>query len=251
MIVTACNIFGRAKDLLPHYFKHYSGLGIDRFYFGVHGEENSHIWEELRYFGKGLDVRISKMPTDKPFDCGLDAEFKTQIGNSIDGWIVPTDLDEFHTVDGYSDFHQLAKDCESENADYVFSHFLDRIAADGSIPLTIDPAISIWEQFPRMEHISATILGERVNTNKLCLSKAGIPFRIGHHHAGLENTEAMYKQFSKVGVTHHFKWFGELKKRELDKLAANTPYKFYFSNDWTLEHMRLINYVESHGGKLI
>lgn len=249
MIVTACNIFGRAKELLPHYFKHYSGLGIDRFYFGVYGEENSHIWEEIRYFGKGLDVRISKMPTDKPFDVGLDAEFKTEIGNSIDGWIVPTDLDEFHAVDGYSDFHQLAKDCESENADYVSSSFLDHITPDGSIPLTIDPTISIWEQFPRMERISATIFGDRSNTNKLCLSKTGIPFLKGHHFIN-----GYYTQFSKVGVTHHFKWFGELKQRELIKLAANTPYKSQIPDycyDWTLEHMRLINHIESHGGKLI
>jgi len=235
MIVTACNIFDKAKDLLPHYFNHYSNMGINKFFFGIYGEENSHLWDEVRKFGSGLDISIYKMESIDGF-VTKDAEFKTKIGKSFDGWIIPTDLDEFHTVQGYATFQQLQQKCEEENVDYISSTFVDHIRQDNTIPRNIEENISIWKQFPKTALITQNIL--EGCCKKICMVKSGIELFAGHH---ILNPN--YKKLSIEAETHHFKWWGNLKEREQKKLNIYTKYGLL----WKTENEKLINYLNISG----
>ena len=235
MIAAACNMFYTTKDLLPHYFKHYSNLEVDKFYFGIYGPENSPLWDEVRDYGKGLNITISKM-YDDVFNPDCDTIFKIKIGQSINGWIVPTDPDELHTIEGYTSFQKLREDCEAEGADNVWGKIIDRITADGSIPLNIDPNQSIWEQFPRRCNLTETLV--HACDVKISMFKSGLTLCTGHHVMTSPNP----KGFSKASETHHFKWWGKLKEKEKTKLEALTQWNF----PYTHENKRILEYLDSH-----
>ena len=240
MIVTACNIFDKAKDLLPHYFNHYAKMGVERFYFGIYGPPETHLWNEVREIGKGMDIQILPVQCNVGFDVGCDGDFKTKISKMVEGWVIPTDLDEFHTIEGYTSFPTLCQDCETEGAEYVWSKIWDRTTKDWSIPPSIDPVTSIWEQFPCTCHLTNKVV--QGYCRKLCMVKAGMNIYGGHHRV-----YGPSKQFSKEAVTYHFKWFGQLLEREKRKLEIYTKFDF----KWRGENERLIKHLEEHGGKLI
>jgi hypothetical protein len=251
MIATICCISDRPDDLLPHYFQHYANMEIDRFYFGLYGEENGKLWDIVRHYGRGLDLQLYKISTALFFDSPMECNFKNQIIKDIhqqnqNNWYVPTDLDEFVTVDGYSTFPQLSNACISENADFVASELLDRITTDGTLPSNILSDKTIWDQFPRTGKITTDILGNNVYISKVALAKSSIPIRNGHHYPGYHGTEGSYKPFSMRGNTHHFKWFGALSSRELLKYDSAVASKFV----WAWENSKLSEHIEAHGGKL-
>ena len=242
MIVTSCVIYERAKDLLPHYYKHYANLGVDKFCFGIFGDEKCHLWQEVKEFGEGLDVEISQIGNEYPFDMFLEGDFITRIRDSMKttDWLVPTDLDEFHVVEGYNTFQQLQKDCEDEKADYVWSVTFDRVRADGAIPPSIDSSVPIWEQFPQMCRLTDTIA--KAYCRKLCMVRQNILVSGGHHMV-----DKGYKKFSKEGITHHFKWFGDLHSRETTKVKNFETQNY----KWIDENRRVIHFLETCNGNLL
>ena len=238
MIAVICNLINTpVNDLLPHYFKHYSNLGINKFYFGIYGPKNSSLWDEVRDYGKGLDVSLIKMECATEFNPMTDADFKNQIGQSINGWIIPTDGDEFHMIEGYDSFQKLREDCEAEGANFVWRSIVDRITADGSIPLNIDPNRSIWEQFPNKCHITRTIAD--ACGIKTSMFKSGLTICTGHHIV----TNTNKKEFSKGGETHHFKWWGKLKEKEQKKveIVKQLDYPYIEENKRVIKHLETFN----------
>lgn len=227
-------------------------MGVNRFYFGIYGPENNDIWRSVQRYASDLDVRLTKLNTTHFFDSVVEWAYKTEISAQLhhplykNSWYVPVDLDEFHTMEGYNSFQHLAEDVLAENADYANAWMFDRIASDGSIPATIRPDISIWEQFPHAEQLCVKILEGKSCMSKVILAKTPIPVRLGHHFPGSVGTEDLYKKFSTDGITHHFKWFGNAASRERFKYDANNVYNY----EWTWEHLRLIEHIEAHGGKM-
>lgn len=252
MISAICCISDRPDDLLPHFFKHYVSMGVERFYFGIYGAENNDIWRSVQRYAGDLDVRLTRLNTALFFDSVVERKYKTEISAELhhplykNSWYVPVDLDEFHTMDGYGSFQHLAEDVQAEGADYVNAWMYDRIASDGSIPAAIRPDISIWEQFPYAEQLSVKILEGKSCASKVMLAKTPIPVRLGHHAPGHMGTEDLYKKFSTDGTTHHFKWFGNAASRERFKYDANNVYNY----TWTWEHLRLIDHIAARGGRM-
>jgi hypothetical protein len=244
MIVTACGIYSRAKDLLPHYYKHYASMGVDRFYFGIYGDKNSHLWEEVKEFGHGKDIVVFQASEDSILEMEVERKIQDQVRSMLHetDWFVPTDLDELHAIEGYSSFQQLQKDCESENADYVWAATCDRITADGTVPPSIDPSISIWEQFPRNCNLTSHVVWGCFT--KIMMARSVVTIYAGHHEA---YPTGKYKEFSKRGITYHFKWFGDLRGREVAKVNDFAQRNY----QWIDENKRVIEFLDSHGGKLL
>lgn len=240
-MIVICHIYESVTDLLPHFLKHYSSWGATKFYFGVYRGESNPVWNEIKEIGRGIDIELYHAG-DKTLDCAIEGDFKNYIMSKLkkDEWIIPTDLDEFHTIDGFTSFQQLQDACELENADYVWSKFVDHIRPDGEIPMHIDPDISIWEQFPKKCNISHTIA--KAYCRKLCMVKQSIPLKGGHHEVDPGHTA-----FSKEANTHHFKWFGPLYDKEMEKLITYCKQK----RPWLAEQARLLEFLNQHDGNLL
>lgn len=236
-----CHIYKSVKDLLPHFYKHYHKWGVNRFCFGVYGGSNNPVWDEILALGQGLNIeRFHSGNTELNVD--LEGDFKNQIRTGLkkDDWLIPTDLDEFHTVEGYTTFQEVQKDCEAEGAEYVPSSLFDRIKPDGSIPLSIDSNLDIWEQFPMTCRISDTIA--KAYCRKLCMVQPHVVIAGGHH-----DVKAQYKKFSKMAVTYHFKWFGNLYQKEMEKFNLYTAQKRKFTNE---QHL-VLEFLRANNGKLL
>jgi hypothetical protein len=241
MITVIGNIYKNVKNLLPHFLNHYSDWGVDKFCFGVYNGKLNPVWNEILDIGKGLNIELFKSG-DEELNINIEEQFKNQIRLTLqpNDWFIPIDLDEFHTVEGYTNFQQLQQECESENAIYILSHLCDRITENGIIPMEINPNISIWEQFPKSCNITETIV--QAWTQKICMAKQSVYISGGHHRV-----DDTCKQFSKQAITYHFKWFGPLYEKEQEKLFTYTNQK----RPWVSEQLKLLEFLNEHNGRLL
>jgi hypothetical protein len=243
-MVVICNIYKSVNDLLPHFLDHYFSYGVSQFSFGIHGGQSNPVWNEIH---TRLPISISLF---KSYDGDIDGRREGEGLNMLrinapSPWVIPADLDEFH-IPPFLNFKRLIEECEKEHADYVSSTLIDRISEDGTIPPSIssDP---INKQFPQHVDITGKILG--ASKVKICLSRQKFPINNGHHYlgegsqSGIEGTNP----FSSEAVTNHYKWFGDLYAKELEK------FKSYKSKglSYHSENQKLMEYLTKHGGKLL
>lgn len=247
-MILICNIYRDIDNLLSHFLKHYHNLGIVDFYFGIHGGESNPVWNRIETFNK-WNLRIKKW---KSYDGQIngykegDSErfLKSQV--SENDWYIPTDLDEFHSIGEYKKFGDLIESCKNENADFVYADIIDRITKDGSIPLIVDPHVDIFRQFPIRSRITKPLLDAW--DGKVILAKQSVELYDGHHYPkGFENPETFtLKEFSKKFEIDHFKWFGNLRQKEEEKLESykNVGLGYY------LENQKLLDYLIKHNNRL-
>jgi hypothetical protein len=223
--------------------KHYKDWGVNHFIFGVYQGTNNPSWQRALEIGNGYPISLIASG-GKELNVEVEGDFKNEMRMTlpVNSWYIPADLDEFHAVKGYDNVCDLTDALNTEGAEYVESSFMDRITKDGSIPLTINPNISIWDQFPHDCRISDTII--RAWCNKISLTKRNILIT-GGHHAPCEKTK--HKKFSVQGHTYHFKWFGPLYEKEKQKFELYTTQK----REWAIEQTLLLNWLDSHNGKLL
>ena len=145
-------------------------------------------------------------------------------------WIIIADADEFHgfpkPVSAF--FDQL----DVEGYDVVRGHFVDRVAADLSLPEVMDEP-SIFEQFPLETRITAKITEGLCE--KACAFKNHLTTSVGHHHVYGE-PRSYAPGLLKV---HHFKWTKGLQGRAERHLSLKD--KRYW---WQQECTRLLRYLK-------
>lgn len=246
-MVVICNIYKNVRDLLPHFFRHYMGYGVNEFLFGIHSGKDNPVWKEIHELIPSGAVAYLSESYRGPI-CG------TKEGESLNrlrtwarpGWVIPTDLDEFHIPCDFSSFQQLEEACKAENAYYVSSTLCDYITPDGAIPPTIDPTIPISEQFPTNVNLTKNLL--KALDRKVCLCHKRVPLMQGHHNPGNERTfDANLKAFSKTATTRHYKWFGNLWEKEEEKYRSYKELGY----DYCEENRVLLEHLRSHNGKLL
>lgn len=235
-----CNIHNDIS-LLPHFLQHYNKFGVDEFILGIWQGEKNLIWNEI--CDKYGNFRIHLV---KSYDVQLDGveewHFWERCRETLipeKEWYLVTDLDEFYNFSDYKNVYSLIEDMEKEGAVYSSNDLVDRTTLDGTIPLSIDPLIPIWEQFPKNTDITGRLLGGC--PVKVILAKQHVATHAGHH-----DVDPIHIQFSKKGIVFHYKWFGELLKKEEIK------YEHYKSLGYAYcrENLNLINIIKSNGGKL-
>lgn len=247
MVVVVGSIYGDVDNLLPHFLKHYAQWGVDAFHFGVYQGKDNPSWNRTLDIGKGYPINLHHWG-GKELNVEEEGEFKNTIRRQLGSsdWYIPVDLDEFHKVPNLNkSVYILADALNAEGAEYVSSTFADRITADGSIPMTIDPNISIWDQFPYTCRISDTIV--QAWCDKVSFAKPHVECMGGHHAPGGPDGKTKYKKFSLRGRTFHFKWFGPLYEKEKMKFDTYTSQ----GRPWVREQSLLLEWLDTHNGKLL
>jgi hypothetical protein len=238
-MIVLCNIYKPDIDLVPHFLEHYSRYGIRRFAIGICDGKSNPMWDYLDRF---KDLEIIKHPFQ--YGGGFDVPKDTQVSNDLrlayvgeTEWYLPTDLDEFHYFPGVKTFQEVQEMATAADTDYVEGHFTDRITIDGTFPLHIDPNVSIWHQFPKSCYVTKTIMGS--GCDKIIMARQPKEIITGHH-------VCRGKRFSKRGATFHFKWWGNLYRKEQKKLLQYRDVKKYHFH---LEWVRLLKHLDENGGK--
>lgn len=176
--------------LLPYFLKYYSTRGVELFGIVAHCK-----FDEKIFRGYPVHLESHKEPyINGPRDAEILDSLRTKLVSNYD-WFIPTDLDEFHWTPGLIDFrHYCADDYE-----WIPSVFIDRIAADGSIPV-IDPRKSLDSQFPLRGLVIQEI--NKGAPHKVALCRGYLNPSSGHHNCH----PAKFAPFT--FETHHFKWQG-------------------------------------------
>jgi len=239
-ITVICSIHTNT-DLLRHFIDHYKKLGVTYFVLGIwRGKENP-IWHEITDL-KDDSITLLKS-YDSPFDGALDREFINTVRQNfvdIDGWYIPTDLDEFHVFPKHENIKSLIDEMNRTQSDFVSGEMVDRITLDGSIPPHILATTSIWEQFPKNGNITGKLLS--ACNIKISLIRQRVKTNTGHHFP-----EHQCVKFKDESVTYHFKWFGNLLEKEEIKLHRNKSLGY----DYYVENEKLISILKQNGGKII
>lgn len=149
-------------------------------------------------------------------------------------WFVVADHDEFQV---YPDqLGAIVKTCERRGYDYVEGCFIDRAAKSGQLE-AVDPAQTLWTQYPVGCQLSAKVL--RANSYKVVLAKGSVMLGGGQHRA-----------LSGVGCppltcyvpVHHFKWTGGIELALADRVRLYTRLSEPFGEEST-------RFLEWLGGK--
>jgi hypothetical protein len=209
-------------ELLHHYLDHYHRLGVDRFFFILHGAPEDRRTIEasalLQRYGVETLTRVDDFSTPIKLQ-----RYNTIRKNHLAGndWVIYADADELQVYP--APLHEFAAGLEARGIDFAAGAFHDRVARGGVLaPISREP--SIWEQFPYV-----TPATERIAqgwTRKVCLIKARLELAEGGAHAvafhpdnvvsyGL--THASPRCGAPVQV-HHFKWDHTLGERLANKL---------------------------------
>lgn len=238
-----CNIESRV-EILPHFIKYYLHLGVTKFIFGIWRGESNPNWEMIRMVLNNLNVDyIMEKSFDDIVYCGkYDSYYQNFIKDkyiNADEWYILCDLDEFHDIFPYISFEELLLDLKTEPCDYIQSILVDRITYDGTIPHNINSQIDIFQQFPISCNITKNICNGWCQKVIMQLGKHTI--ETGHH-----NCCGDVKKFSKIFVTYHFKWVGDIINTLKYRYETYKELKL----SWYIESYNMYQYLITHGGKI-
>lgn len=239
-ITVICSIHTNI-ELLPHFITHYKSMGVENFIFGVWSGKNNPIWENIKQFETDSIKFIKSYdePLSEPPETAFANRIRTEFLKEND-WYIPTDLDEFHVFDKNVNVFDVIDDLNRNGEDCVLGQMVDRTTLDGSIPLHITETPSIWEQFPKNCYLTRELLG--AYDKKISLSKQPL-YIIEGHHGTYNGIGVISKKESKC---YHFKWFGDLLKKEETKLQRYREMGFTYYT----ENEKLVNILKFNDGKL-
>lgn len=223
--------------LLYHFFDFYHPHGVDDFYIILQSNRNDRNRIDMaRNILKEYDIKerftwTGEYCSPRLYDYMLDAI--KSMNNS--GWMILTDIDEFHHFPGQA--KTFLEDCDNRGVNCVQGRILDKVAANGELkPITKD--IPLDRQFP----FSAPITKELAQgcIDKIAALKQPLIPGKGHHHIIKKKWRAKYHD--RIIDTHHFKW---------DSLVLNRMKKRYNSYskkgiDWFEESEKVYRYLENH-----
>ncbi|MEJ7605161.1 MAG: hypothetical protein WKF37_02595 [Bryobacteraceae bacterium] len=162
-------VLHRVSPLLPHFLRHYAGLGFTDLVLAVHedagkldvqGHPESHpptLHLERCYPGIQTGARDALLCN------GLRALYIQRLE-----WHAVADLDEFHEWPGT--LQRITENCGDANC--LIGEFVDRLAPDGSLqPILPEPDISI--QFPLKTRVTKRI--SRLRSRKIMLCRGIVP----------------------------------------------------------------------------
>jgi hypothetical protein len=268
-MVLICSIY-RNIDLLPHFIKHYRSLGINTFIFGVWEGKSNPLWDDLqKYQENGI---LFEQTGSGIFSGIKDAKSHNHLRWKYvkkGEWYVIADLDEFHQLEDFRHFQELAKHCEEKGANYVRSQFEDRLTTDGSLPTAIDSQLDIFEQFPVSFPVTLKLV--KGETNKIIMARKEVKVGAGHHFVKsfpnfVKKSFPFVKDFhftegfpwlvkcvalNRVFKTAHFKWWGQVVKSLQSRRINDPPQKLpWVAQVFQAEAFRTLEHIKQHNGRI-
>lgn len=200
---------GFSFPLLKHWVRYYTGLGVppERFRMSLLSTDLSDNMGRVAEWLIEQGIMPQRcIPGSLQFNPLTDHEERVRIRSELppDDWIIPVDADEFY---GYPEPIplRLAR-VEAEGCDGIAGWFVDRIAADLSLPEVLDEP-SLFEQFPLETQLTRHING---CPHKILACKNHYKMICGHHNT-YDGPRPNYspEQFK----VHHFKWTKGVRQR--------------------------------------
>jgi tetratricopeptide (TPR) repeat protein len=225
-------------ELLPHWLEHYTSLGVDEILLGVFDDLARDAMAEIEKCAAGWKFRTFKQRWSAATESETYSQRETgcRLAGARPGtWILHTDLDELQQYP--MPLKQLAAAVAPTNIRAVYGRFVDRVAADGSLP-PIRPSPSLWQQFPIECNMTGGVL--KSLPTKVMLARFSVLVRTGHHEAPLEAANP-----TTIGTVAHFKWHSGLLDRMRWGLRQESA-----SPEWKADTRRFLGWLERHGGRI-
>ncbi|HED12751.1 MAG TPA: PqqD family peptide modification chaperone [Gammaproteobacteria bacterium] len=229
---------GRDFRLLPRCLEHYHLQGVEQIFLNVHArmEWGSDLVDRIQEIGRQYNARIGHVHHRVYTESCHTTRIILDHYAKQDDWVIYSDVDEFQE---YPDsLHNIIEYCERNQYDYVRGLLLDRVAIDGSLPMLNDR--SLPAQFPVAAQITGVI--RHGDTNKIVLSRAGIPMGSGQHFTAAGKGAPV--QTLRVTV-HHFRWDSEA--------PANLSYMKQMLDSidvvWAGEYQRILDHLGRNNGR--
>lgn len=223
----------RPTPLLAHFVRHYAALGFTDIVIAAADLCRDIDWTAIRAAAAGAQIHVEALYPgvfDNARDTAILNAMKARHVEDRDEWSAQTDLDELYEYP--LPLRELAE--AASDANCVQGFFVDRIAADGSLP-PLREDVPIAEQFPVETRITKRILGGY--DRKLMLTRGFQNIAQGHHSMADE------RLFPRDGRVLHYKWNSIV----LDHLAERIATRDLTGYKWTQESERFLAYWQRHG----
>jgi hypothetical protein len=228
---------GRVTTLRPM-LQHYMQLGVKSFLVNVHlRHQDDPVLEEVRSITHEMDIPIASITVGKWQDVIRELYTRSRSAHPND-WHILADQDELHEYP--AELSDITRMCDQRGYDFVRGCFVDRLAADGSLP-PIHCSDSLFGQFPIGAFLSYPLAG--ASPRKIVLSRAHVEIVKGQHQArsgiGCPNHEAFVQ-------VHHFKWVAGLMESLQERIVVlNTGRHRHF-----VESERIVRHLVQHSGRI-
>ncbi|MBV8656721.1 MAG: glycosyltransferase family 2 protein [Burkholderiales bacterium] len=245
MIYLICTLEPTRIQWLPQLVQHYRTLGVDRFLFSLQQEPTVNRLMRERAFERFAEqLRVLEcehaFSLNATFDVWALREQHARLHAqfvSAEDWVVWCDSDEFQVYP--CGLKSLTTECESKGIELLRGVFIDRIAADYSLP-QFDPAMSVWAQFPLCCNVSALLA--KAETRKVVLCRGHIQLDVGHHRPFSGGSYTSARGWVQI---HHFKWHAGV----IQTLRFRIQPAWRDKCNWWMESKRLLDYFEANGGR--
>jgi hypothetical protein len=254
--------------LLPHFLRHYLGLGIEpgRMHLVLHApSEGAPGLAEAQAVLAAHGVEPYETWTD-PYTSDAMWEKRREVQRHVaapSDWVVSADVDEF--CEFPAPLGEALSFCERKGVGCVQGVFVDRLAPGGRLaPVEAGP--SVWDQFPVQADVAGTVrrpegYGYRYGTvNVMALRGDVLPSRGGHAPLGggpggsfvfgvplgshPRITDPAFR-FALPFRVHHFKWTRDLAERHRRRLE--TPGASPIGSAYG---RLLLDHLDRHGGRV-
>ena len=237
-------IYDRA-EILPHFLKYYSKLGVSEFIIGVDKKDDNPETPFIINEAKKYKCYIEDIDMGTHFNTLQKTEFQNVLKNKYtdqkNEWILIVDLDEFVDFNGLS-IEQVIQECDKTGRYWARGIMVDRIAEDFKIKKEIDPNFDIFKQFPYISNFSLKIAN--AGCLKVNLMKAFVNIQNGHHC--VVQSESPFAPYQNKIIVHHFKWFGNVLK-SMQKMKEGLQHN---NLCWYQEKKNMIDFIVKNNGIL-
>jgi glycosyltransferase involved in cell wall biosynthesis len=226
-------IIYRPTPLLVHFVRHYAALGFTDIVIAASALCAGIDWDAIRTAAAGAEIHIEPLYPgvfDNARDTAILNSMKARYVEDRDEWSAQTDLDEFYEFP--LPLGELA--ATAGDANCVQGFFVDRIAADGSLPPIRDD-VPIAEQFPVETRITKRILGGQ--GRKLMLTRGFQNIGQGHHRMADE------RLFRPDGRVLHYKWNSSVLEHLGERMATSER----TDDKWRYQSERFLAYWQRSG----
>jgi hypothetical protein len=228
----------RAEDgfsfpLLKHWVQYYLDLGFSPEHWKIslfaRDLDDNMEWVAEWFTAQGI-APVRCYPNSLQFNVFISTDERNRIRSELppEDWVILVDPDEFY---GYrKPIQQTLDDMDAAGFDALRGYFVDRVAADFSLPEVTDAPL--FDQFPVETSITQKITTG--NCLKICAVKNRYGVILGHHH--VHGTRPNYApEWIKV---HHFKWTkGLLKRVRRHQVLVEPRYWWRHENENLLKYL--------------
>ena len=193
--------------LLPHFLRHYSAVGVTRYFVGCDRE----LAGTVEQYARGVPVEvITEIDATESIEGGTAAVTTMRLRySSADEWVVIADLDEFQIHPAGLDATAAAADAEGANV--VRGTLVDRVSSSGRLE-SVGPDDDVDRRFPEECYLTAHLQGGLAYKCALVKGLLGsgrtdAGLSLAHHHMAGERLAS-----ARIRIMH-FKWNAEAVTR--------------------------------------